>query len=78
MEWSFTKKIAEKGGVYCRLYSKKPIEETQRCWLCRSQDKCSHHVLRKEGNMLITVPVHGNKDIPKGTYEKILKDAGLK
>lgn len=38
----------------------------------------SHHVLRKDGHMLITVPVHGNKDIPKGTYEKILKDAGLK
>jgi len=39
--------------------------------------KGSHHVLIK-GNETVVVPVHRNKDIPKGTLENILKKAGLK
>ena len=37
----------------------------------------SHYILIK-GNETVVVPVHGNKDIPKGTLENILKKAGLK
>ncbi len=36
----------------------------------------SHHYYRK-GNKLVPVP-HPKKDLPKGTYEAILKQAGLK
>ena len=36
----------------------------------------SHHYYRK-GNKLVCVP-HPVKDYPKGTYEAILKQAGLK
>ena len=37
----------------------------------------SHHIVTK-GDKTITVPVHGAKDIPKGTVAAILKEAGLR
>lgn len=37
----------------------------------------SHHIIIK-GNKTLVVPVHGKKDIPKGTLNKILKLGGLK
>lgn len=36
----------------------------------------SHHTLRK-GNITVTVPIHGNKELGVGLERKILKDAGL-
>ena len=36
----------------------------------------SHQQFYKDGTT-IPVPVHGNKDLPKGTEQKILKKAGL-
>jgi predicted RNA binding protein YcfA (HicA-like mRNA interferase family) len=39
----------------------------------------SHHIFKKNGfEYNISVPVHGNGDIPKGTANSIMKDAGLK
>ena len=37
----------------------------------------SHAIYKKTGNKIIVVPIHG-KDIPNGTLNAILKDAGLK
>jgi predicted RNA binding protein YcfA (HicA-like mRNA interferase family) len=37
----------------------------------------SHHIL-KRGDELISVPVHGSKDIKTGTLNKLLKQGGLK
>lgn len=37
----------------------------------------SHHVLEKDGKTII-IPVHGNKDLPKGLENSIDKQAGLK
>ncbi len=37
----------------------------------------SHHKMNKEGRS-IPVPVHAGKDVPKGTLNRILKEAGLK
>jgi len=37
----------------------------------------SHHIMKKKEKTL-TVPVHRNKDIPKGTLNRILKEGGLK
>lgn len=43
----------------------------------------SHHYLRRrvpdDGNRgaLVTVPVHGNRDLPPGTLKSILQQAGL-
>jgi len=41
------------------------------------QDKrVSPHYDQKD--LTVVVPVHGNREIPKGTLESILKHAGLK
>ena len=37
----------------------------------------SHAIYRKAGHKLIVVPIH-SRDIPLGTLNSILKDAGLK
>ncbi|TGK94030.1 type II toxin-antitoxin system HicA family toxin [Leptospira brenneri] len=37
----------------------------------------SHHILKKKDKTL-SVPVHNNRDIPTGTMNAILKQAGLK
>lgn len=40
--------------------------------------KGSHYIyFHKELNRTIPVPVHGNRDIPKGTFYTILKQAGI-
>jgi len=39
----------------------------------------SHHIFKKDGvENTLSVPVHSNQDIPKGTLNGILKDAGIK
>jgi predicted RNA binding protein YcfA (HicA-like mRNA interferase family) len=38
----------------------------------------SHHVLKKEGHPYhLSVPVHGNKAIRKGTLRALILDAGV-
>ncbi|MDD6383963.1 MAG: type II toxin-antitoxin system HicA family toxin [Streptococcus hyointestinalis] len=38
----------------------------------------SHHHFKKEGfPRIVSIPVHGNKDLRKGLERKILKDLGL-
>lgn len=37
----------------------------------------SHHQMIKDGKV-ITIPVHGSKDLPPGTVNAILKGLGLK
>jgi len=38
----------------------------------------SHHIyFNKENKKIVVVPVHGNKDIPKGTFMSIIKQAGI-
>jgi predicted RNA binding protein YcfA (HicA-like mRNA interferase family) len=38
----------------------------------------SHHIFfNKETRKTVAVPVHGNKDIPKGTFMSILRQAGI-
>jgi predicted RNA binding protein YcfA (HicA-like mRNA interferase family) len=36
----------------------------------------SHHIMKMQEKTL-TIPVHMKKDIPKGTLNSILKEAGL-
>jgi len=43
----------------------------------KQRQKGSHQHFYKDGIKII-VPVHSNKDLPKGTEQQILKDAGLK
>jgi predicted RNA binding protein YcfA (HicA-like mRNA interferase family) len=38
----------------------------------------SHHIYSQPGNpTILTVPVHGNRDLRKGTLGKLLKDSGI-
>jgi predicted RNA binding protein YcfA (HicA-like mRNA interferase family) len=38
----------------------------------------AHYIYGQPGNpTILTVPVHGNKDLRKGTLHRLLKDAGL-
>ena len=38
----------------------------------------SHHIFyHKELKKVVVVPVHGNKDIPTGTFMSILRQAGI-
>ena len=40
--------------------------------------KSSHHIFKKKGERaIITVPVHGNKDLRPGSQATIMKTAGL-
>jgi predicted RNA binding protein YcfA (HicA-like mRNA interferase family) len=37
-----------------------------------------HHYLVKPGvTKLVVVPIHGNRDLPKGTLRSILRQAGM-
>ncbi len=38
----------------------------------------SHHIYCKEGeSAILSIPVHGNRDLPTGTLRSLLRDAGL-
>lgn len=38
----------------------------------------SHHIYVKEGvDVILSIPVHSNRDLPKGTLKSIMKDAEL-
>jgi predicted RNA binding protein YcfA (HicA-like mRNA interferase family) len=38
----------------------------------------SHHIYAKIGvRAILSIPVHGNRDLPPGTLMGLLKDAGL-
>ncbi len=38
----------------------------------------SHHNMKREGHrFLLTVPVHGNKPLKRGTLRRLIRDAGL-
>ena len=36
----------------------------------------SHHIYANKG-VILSIPVHGNRDLPIGTLKGLLKDAGL-
>lgn len=38
----------------------------------------SHHIyVKEEVDVILTIPVHSNRDLPTGTLRSIMKDAGL-
>lgn len=37
----------------------------------------SHHILAKDGIGILTVPVHGKNDIPKGTLRALITQAEM-
>ena len=54
------------------------VRALQRAGYVLSHVRGSHHYLRKPGaTHLVVVPVHGNRDLPKGTLRSVLRQAGL-
>lgn len=45
---------------------------------CLDRISGSHHIMIREGNRSVPIPVHGNSDLPKGLLKAILKQAGIK
>ena len=45
---------------------------------CLDRISGSHHIMIREGNRSVPIPIHGNSDLPKGLLEAILKQAGIK
>ncbi len=55
--------------------------------LCKIVERCgwelkrttgSHYIYSKNGlSVILSIPVHGNRDLPTGTLKSIMKDAGL-
>jgi len=41
------------------------------------RSKGSHHIYENQLGKIVVVPIHSNKDLPKGTYFAILKQAGI-
>ncbi len=38
----------------------------------------SHHILKKPGHpFVLSIPVHGNKPLKRGTLRRLIRDAGL-
>lgn len=38
----------------------------------------SHHIYVKQGvDVILSIPVHSNRDLPRGTLKSMMKDAGL-
>jgi predicted RNA binding protein YcfA (HicA-like mRNA interferase family) len=63
---------AVSGKDFCRILEKHG-------WNLARISKSSHHIYNKPGiPMLITVPVHGNKDLKTGLLRKLMKLAGIK
>ena len=38
----------------------------------------SHHIMAKQGKRSVPVPVHGNKDLPKGLVNAIMRQSEIK
>lgn len=58
------------GKVLCKIVE-------QRGWSLKRVTG-SHHIYSKSGfQTILSIPVHGNRDLPIGTLKKIMKDADL-
>lgn len=47
-------------------------------WVKIRTNGSHHHFKHKDFPYLVTIPIHGNKDLKPGLEKKILKDLGLK
>jgi predicted RNA binding protein YcfA (HicA-like mRNA interferase family) len=59
------------------MTGKELIYELKRNGWTLDRIRGSHHILIK-GPGTLSVPVHGNKDLPKGLVTALLKQGGLK
>ena len=61
-----------------RLNAKKFIQRLKRAGFVETHQRGSHLYLKSNNGKIVTVPMHGSKDIPIGTlYNIVIKQAGL-
>ena len=57
---------------------KKPCKIVEKNGWILKRTTGSHHIYAKKGvTAILSIPVHGSRDLPTGTLKGILKDAGL-
>ena len=54
----------------------RPIRALQRVGFAIARQQGSH-VLHRRGEIRIVIPSHSNRDVPKGTLARILRDVGI-
>ena len=61
------------------ISSKKVIQKLKKIGFTETHQRGSHLYLKSEdGTKIVTVPIHGSKDIPIGTlYNIVVRQAGL-
>jgi len=66
-------------GKLGRLTARKVIQKLKKAGFYETHQRGSHLYLKSEdGTKIVTVPVHGSKDIPIGTlYAIVVRQAGL-
>jgi predicted RNA binding protein YcfA (HicA-like mRNA interferase family) len=66
-------------GKIARLSARKVIQKLKKAGFVETHQRGSHLYLKsKDGTKIVTVPVHGSKDIPVGTlYNIVVRQAGL-
>ena len=61
------------------ISGREAIQALQRIGFEVARISGSHHILKKPGHPnVVTVPVHGNKTLKRGTLHKIIRSAGCK
>lgn len=62
-----------------RLNGKKVVQKLKKAGFVETHQRGSHLYLKNsDGSKIITVPIHGSKDIPIGTlYNIVVRQAGL-
>jgi predicted RNA binding protein YcfA (HicA-like mRNA interferase family) len=53
------------------------VKALERAGFVVTRVKGSHHRLKHPDGRSTTVPVHGGRDVPKGTLRSVLQDAAL-
>ncbi|KKR85913.1 MAG: YcfA family protein [Candidatus Woesebacteria bacterium GW2011_GWB1_41_10] len=66
-------------GKLSRLPARKVLQKLKKAGFVETHQRGSHLYLKSEdGTKIVTVPIHGSKDIPVGTiYNIVVRQAGL-
>ena len=66
-------------GKISRLPARKVLQKLKKAGFNETHQRGSHVYLKsKDGTKIVTIPVHGSKDIPIGTlYNIVVGQAGL-
>jgi predicted RNA binding protein YcfA (HicA-like mRNA interferase family) len=61
-----------------RLPARKVIQKLKKVGFVEVHQRGSHLYLKNQSGKIVTVPIHGSKDIPLGTtYNIVVRQAGL-